>query len=215
MNLSIALDPGQRVDPAALVIVERIALFRDTPTSPQLFRWDIAHAQQWALQTPHTVIVDDCVELLAQEALTGARFLFDATGVGVVYEDLFRQRYRNHDLKRPAYPLVITAGVLDNGMHVAKRNLVGRYEAKLSNGQIAVRAIALRKEIAKQHERFRARISKSGADTYEAAREGKDHDDLLLAAMVATYWPSPGGAPRYLARDGRVYDRRELSNDPY
>jgi hypothetical protein len=215
MNLTIALDPGQRVDPAALVIVERIAIHRDTPTSPPCWRWDIAHAQQWALQTPHTVIVDDCVAMVGQEMFEQARFLFDATGVGAVYEDLFRQRFRNRDLKRPAYPLVITAGVLDNGSHIAKRNLVGKYEAKLSNGQIAVRDIPLRKEIAKQHERFRARISKAGQDTYEAAREGKDHDDLLLAAMCATYWNTGAGEPRYLARDGRLYDRREQSADPY
>ena len=31
MNLVVALDPGQRQDPAALVIVERIMLARDAP----------------------------------------------------------------------------------------------------------------------------------------------------------------------------------------
>lgn len=215
MNLTVALDPGQRVDPAALVIVERLIRSRDAPTSPQSFRWDVVHAEQWALGTPHTVVVEDVCATLGRDELADARFIFDATGAGVVYEDLFRSLYRQGRLRRPAYPLVITAGTLDNGMHVAKRNLVGKYEAKLSNGQIAVRDIPLRDTIAKQHERFRASISRSGVDTYEAAREGRDHDDLLLAAMLATYWTGGSGELRYLARDGALLAGRALSSDPY
>jgi len=216
MNLVVALDPGQRQDPAALVIVERILLARDGPTSPQRSRWDVAHAQQWALGTPHTEVVTDCIDLMCRDDMADARLMFDATGVGAVYEDLFRQAWRTGTLPRGAVSIILTAGVLDNGTHIAKRNLVGRYEAKLSSGQIAVRNIRLRDEIAKQHASFRAKFSQSGADTYEALREGRDHDDLVIALMLATYWYTGGlGEPRYLGRDGRLYDRREASPDPY
>jgi hypothetical protein len=111
--------------------------------------------------------------------------------------------------------MILTAGILDHGTHIAKRNLVGRYEAKLSNGQVAVRDIPLRDEIAKQHRSFRAKFSQSGADTYEALRDGRDHDDLIVALMLATYWRIGAGQSRYLARDGRLYDSRAQSADPY
>jgi len=56
MNLTVALDPGERQDLAALVIVDRILLARDEPTDPTRFHWDVAYAQQWALGTPHTSV---------------------------------------------------------------------------------------------------------------------------------------------------------------
>lgn len=215
MILTVALDPGQRQDPAALVIVERILLARDEPLDPERYRWDVAHAQQWALGTPHPSVLSDTLDLMGRPDLSTARLLFDATGVGAVYEDLFRQAFQTGRLARRAQPIIMTAGILDNGAHLAKRNLVGRYEAKLSDGQIAIRQIPLRDEIAKQHKSFRAKFSQSGADTYEALRDGKDHDDLIVALMLATYWRSGLGDPRYLARDGHLYLSRELSADPY
>lgn len=215
MNLVVALDPGQRQDPAALVIVERIELARDAPTSPQRYRWDVAHAQQWALGTPHTSVVSDTLDLMAGPRLAQARLLFDATGVGAVYEDLFRTAFRQQQIPLRPQAIILTAGILDNGPHIAKRNLVGKYEAKLSNGEIAVRDIPLRDEIAKQHRSFRAKFSQSGADTYEALRDGRDHDDLIVALMLATYWRIGSGQPRYLSRSGVLVASRDASADPY
>lgn len=216
MNLVVSLDPGQRQDPAALVIVERILLARDSPQGPDRWRWDVAHAQQWSLGTPHTVVVDDTLSIMARPELEGSRLLFDSTGIGQVYEDLFRNARRDGRLSLPATAIILTAGIFDRGAHLAKRNVVGRYEAKLSGGQIAVRDIPLRNEIAKQHQSFRAKFSQSGADTYEALREGKDHDDLVVALMLATYWRQVGAnQPRYLSRNGGLYESRALTADPY
>lgn len=216
MNLVVALDPGQRQDPAALVIVERVTLPRDNPRDTSATRWDVAHAEQWALGTPHTVVVQDTLAILERPTLSEARLMFDGTGVGAVYEDLFRGAWRSGRLKLPATGIILTAGVLDSGTHIAKRNLVGYYEAKLSNGQIAIRDIPLRDEIAKQHASFRARFSQAGNDSYEAMREGKDHDDLLVALMIATYWRNVGsGQPRYLSRDGQFVASQPISKDPY
>lgn len=215
MNLVIALDPGQRQDPAALVIVERILLARDNPTDHDRYRWDVAYAQQWALGTPHTSVVTDTLAVMHREGLEDARLVFDATGVGAVYEDMFRQARRDGRLRLWAQPIILTAGILDNGAHLAKRNVVGKYEAKLSSGQVAVRDIPLRKEIAKQHASFRAKFSQSGADTYEALRDGRDHDDLIVALMLATYWRIGSGQPRYLSRSGVLCASRDASADPY
>jgi hypothetical protein len=215
-NYVVALDPGQRQDPAALVIVEKVMLALDSPQAPQRHRWDIAYAQQWRLGTPHTDVVDDTLALMARPVFEDARLLFDATGVGAVYTDLLRQARRDDRISNPATPIILTAGLLDNGPHLAKRNVIGALEAKLSNGLLAVYDIPLRKEIEKQFRSFRLKYSQSGADTYEALREGKDHDDLVVAIAIATYWRNVGaGMPRYLARDGRSYDSRALSLDPY
>jgi len=174
----------------------------------------VAYAQQWALGTPHTSVLADVLGLMARPGMETARLLFDATGVGAVYEDLFRTAYRADRLRYPATPIILTAGIKDKAAHLAKRNVVGKYEAKLSNGEIAIRHIPLRDEIAKQHKSFRAKFSQSGADTYEALRDGRDHDDLVVALMLATYWKF--GAPeRYLARDGQMVAERALSSDPY
>lgn len=215
MDLTAALDPGQRIDPAALVIVEQLELFRDSPRDDTRFRYDVVHAEQWALGTPHPQVVSDVVSLFRRPELEDARLVFDATGAGVVYQDLFRAEYRADRLPVQAYPITITAGSRDSRGHVAKRNLVGKYEAKLSAGLIAVRDIPLRKEIAKQHERFRARISQSGRDTYEAAQEGRDHDDLLLALMLATHYAGASAEPRYISRGGAILAARSLASDPY
>lgn len=120
MILTVALDPGQRQDPAALVIVERIVLARDNPQDADRYRWDVAHAQQWALGTPHPTVLADTLDLMSRDDLTGARLLFDATGVGAVYEDLFRQAWRTGRLAMPAQPIIMTAGILDNGAHLGE-----------------------------------------------------------------------------------------------
>ena len=168
------------------------------------------------LGTPHPTVVDDTVRLLAAEEMAGARLLFDATGVGAVYTDLFRMAFRDRRLAMQATPIILTAGLLDNGAHLAKRNVVGALEAKLSNGLLAVRAIPLRHEIEKQFRSFRLKYSQSGADTYEALAEGRDHDDLVIAIALGTYWRNVGpNPPRYQARDGGLYESREHSGDPY
>jgi hypothetical protein len=215
-NYVVALDPGQKQDPAALVVIEKVEVARDGPTDPQRLRWDIAYAQQWALGTPHTAVVDDTIRLLAQDGIAGARLLFDATGVGAVYTDLLRQAFRDRRLAMQATPIILTAGLLDNGTHLAKRNVIGALEAKLSNGLLVVRNIPLRREIEKQFRSFRLKYTQSGADTYEALRDGKDHDDLVIAIALGSYWRNVGGnPPRYQARDGGLFESRAHSADPY
>jgi hypothetical protein len=217
VNLTVALDPGQRVDPAALVVVERLVTARPDgePLGRQGERWDVVYARHWALGTPHTEVIADAEELMSRPETGRARFLYDETGVGAAYRDLFRLAKLGGRFDRWPVGVTITAGAGELGSHVSKRLLVGRYEAKLASGQIAIRDVPLRDEIARQHERFRAQISRSGQDTYAAAREGRDHDDLLLALMIATHFRHAMAEPRYVARDGQVYASLGVSPDPY
>ncbi len=214
MNLTVSLDPGQRVDPAALVIVERLETVRAEPLADRGSRFDVVHAQQWALGTPHPQVVDDVVQLMNAPPLSPwYPFCFDETGIGAAYADLFHMERVKGRLSRPI-GVTITGGTSSNGRHVSKRMMVGRYEAKLSSGLIAIRDISMKDEIAKQHERFRASISRNGTDTYAA--EGTDHDDLILALMICTYGGGMGaGQPRYLARNGQIYESFAMSNDAY
>jgi len=111
---------------------------------------------------------------------------------------------------------MITAGESEEAYHISKSRLVHAFEAKLSSGLVIVaEGCPLRDLLRKQLERFAYAISRSGADTYQAMRE-KDHDDLVLALMLATrFRRSYPTDPRYIGRDGKVYASPALSPDPY
>jgi hypothetical protein len=212
-SITIGLDPGKVVDPAALVVVERQYLAKDSPRGSLAERWVVLHAQQWALGTPHTTVIDDALALFSS---TGGDLIYELNNVGAVYQDLFRIAYRSGRITRWPYPITTTGGQFSEGGHVSKEALVRAYEAKLTTGRIVVaEGSPLGDELRRQHERFGFEISQKGNATYEAMRE-KDHDDLLLAAMFATHWrrsaPTP---PRYVDRVGAVHDDRRDSGDPY
>ena len=185
------LDLGQTMDFSALAILE-------LPSE------HIRHLGRWELGTPYTKQVDDCRDLLHGSMLCGRTTLVvDATGAGRPVIDMMRARGLS------PVPIVITGGWAVQStagyISVPKRDLV----AALAMGSEASVLVApeleyapvLRREIAN----FRAKITTSGHDTYEAWREGQ-HDDLVLAAALAIWWSRKAGhftlADRMLAPKG-------------
>ncbi len=93
-------------------------------------------------------------------------------------------------------------------LRVPKRDLVSSVAVLLQTGRLRIprnlpNADVLERELV----RFRAKISLSGHDTYEAWREA-DHDDLVLAVALACWLNEKG-------RDGwTMYVREWLATHP-
>jgi len=211
--LSIGLDPGKRSDPASLAVVEFQFVARDGPRDQQGERWIVRDARQWPLGTPHPVVVEDSGAVADQ---TGGYLVFDQTGVGETYHDLFNLARKQKRLASRTRGVLITSGQMPSDIGIPKEVLVRRFEAKLSSGRVVVAESCSLKEVLRQQlERFGYEFTKRGATTYEALKDA-DHDDLPLAVMLATYFKKyQPGDPRYLARDGQLYPYRSLSHDPY
>ena len=203
---NLGLDPGKKSDPAALAVVERLRTGkRDT--------WMVRDAQIWQIGTPHTTVARDYLALL--EA-TEAYGIYDRTGIGETYHDLFKleQKEGRATIRTGSLDgVLITGGNLPslderhNVVSVPKEYLVHKFEAKLSTGRIIVADFALADELRHQLERFGYEVNKRGNATYEALKDS-DHDDLLFAVMLATFIErTRPGRPRFYA-GGRAWDSK-------
>lgn len=119
------------------------------------------------------------------------RLVIDHTGVGQAVADMFDAM--------AAWPVkvLITAGnavteVDRDQWHVAKRQLVGSFQAVVQTHRIQIARIVLDgvnmgQQLIKEAQDFQMKIDReTGNDSY-GARQGK-HDDLLLAVMIGVWY---------------------------
>jgi hypothetical protein len=112
----------------------------------------------------------------------------DNTGVGVAVSDLLKARGLKFE------PVTITAGDRThrtNGTwRVPKRDLVAALEVPFHTGELKIaEELALAPTLRKELPNFTRKIDlRTAHDSYEHWREG-DHDDLVLAAALACWWP--------------------------
>ncbi len=113
----------------------------------------------------------------------------------------------------PRAPLAITITGGDSVVNecqarkVPKRDLVSTVAVLLQTGRLRI-ARDLKDAPVLEHElrSFRAKISLSGNDTYEAWRE-RDHDDLVLAVALAA-WLKEKGEDGILAYYRQIVEER-------
>jgi len=111
----------------------------------------------------------------------------DATGVGAPVIDMMRRAR----LGVPISAVVITGGdavTLDGSkVRVPKRDLVSNLAVMLQEHHLRIAAgLSLAEVLVQELLNFKAKISSSGHDSYEAWREGQ-HDDLVLAVALACW----------------------------
>lgn len=221
----VGLDLGQSADYTALVITrQRVppgwrpgAAVRSEETA-----YEAVVLKRYPLGTAYPEIVTDVKELvvrepLGQKDLTGApntTLAVDATGVGPPVVDMLR--------RSGLQPVAITITGGNQVTHpaprdwnVPKRDLVSVLQVLFHSGRLKIAAQLPHAETLKRELlNFRAKISVSGHDTYEAWREGQ-HDDLVLALALACWAgehvrlaapgkPAVGGSRPVLA----AYDER-------
>lgn len=194
------LDLGQAQDFSALVIIEVLGTDARLPYTsdcmgypkpeflpveiPPILRFNFRHIERFPLGTKYQRIC----EIVADRMLHTPRpkyLAVDQTGVGRPVLEMLG----------PLNPIGITItggqevtpGDWPNTWKVPKRDLVTalqvpaqqrtlRFAPKLEHAEL----------LAKEMLNFRAKISTSGHDTYEAWREA-DHDDLVLAAAIGCW----------------------------
>lgn len=200
----LGLDLGQAQDFTALAIIQRFP-----ESEPAMYA--VRHLRRWRLRTPYTEIVSDVGGLLHQPPLQGATaaLLVDATGVGAAVLDLFRAATLGAD---QLIAVTITGGAdaqqqERSAWRVPKRDLVGAVQVLLQNQRLKIAAALPEAEtLLKELEAFRVRISPAGHDSYGAWRDG-EHDDLVLAVALATWWGEhEGGGSGLVYIGGRIID---------
>lgn len=180
MRYTVGIDLGQAFDYTAFAILEE----------RKLRQYDLRHVERHR-NVPYTVIVDRTRELVAQ--LRGnVSLAVDATGVGRPVVDMLEEARIGATL----YALTLTGGdsVQRDGrqIRVPKRDVVSSVACLLQTGRLRIpRSLPGAEVLERELIRFRAKITLSGHDTYEAWREA-DHDDLVLAVALGCWLNEKG-----------------------
>ncbi|KAA0249816.1 hypothetical protein FBQ97_04170 [Acidobacteria bacterium ACD] len=194
-RFTIGLDLGQAFDFTALVVLEE--------GEGRLY--DLRHVERHRGE-PYPVIVERTRDLVLR--LPGPACLaVDATGVGRPVVDMLREGRVGEEV----YGITLTGGEAaerkGDDFHVPKREVVAAVAGLLQTGRLRIpRRVPYASTLERELKRFRARITRSGHDTYEACRES-DHDDLVLAVALAS-WLNERGRDGWLLLGRECLDRR-------
>ncbi len=188
----VGLDLGQMADYTALAVVERAA---HGEGADSVFHYAVRYLHRWPLRTPYPMIVGDVVRLYAKPPLAGSALVVDRTGVGVAVFDMLRDAAPSAWL----YPVMITGGAspgstADACRSVPKRDLAGVLQVLLGTRRLVVApTLPLAKILAQEMSTFKVKINiATGNESFEAWRE-RDHDDLVLAVALASWFGQQHG----------------------
>jgi len=138
---------------------------------------------RWPLGMAYTAIVADVRRLFAAPPLMGTAQAVDQTGMGRAVFDLFRTAGITASLR----PFTITHGESGHGCTVDKKNLVGVVHVPLQDQRLKIaESLPLAPVLAEELSLFRVKVTAATNETFEAWRE-RDHDDLVLALVLAMY----------------------------
>jgi hypothetical protein len=178
------LDLGQAGDYTALAVAER---HRDG-AAPATYA--VRHLRRWRLGTGYPQIVADCRALLAQPPLAPAgRLIVDQTGCGRPVFDMFAAL----GLGARLIGVTITAGTTLGEpawrqYHVPKVDLIGQLQVLLQSQRLRIAArLPEAATLLHELEGYQCKITAAAHVQYGAWREG-EHDDLLLAVALATWY---------------------------
>jgi hypothetical protein len=217
----VGLDLGQSADYTALAVI----FDTEVEVAPQyrIKQLQLRHLERFPLRTPYPDIVKSVIELLKDPNLhpwefdgwrnfqTHPTLIVDATGVGKPVTDLF-------DKRKVKYIGVSIHGgdkVTSGGARkyrVPKRDLVSSLEVPFHSGELKIaKDLPLREVLEKELSTFKRKIDlRTAHDSYEHWRES-DHDDLVLACSLATWWARrkpKGTRVLKIHRTGSRFDQR-------
>ncbi len=187
---TVGLDLGQKQDPSALTLIERVAC----PKSGEPLAYNCRGLERWPLGTPYPEIVRRVDYLMSKPQLKEAPLVVDQTGVGLAVVDMFRLV-----LDRTIVPVNITGGKqchrLPNGdWSVPKIDLVAVIVSLMGRRMLFFPpGHRLRKALENELRNFKVKVTQAGNETFSAWREN-DNDDLVLALSVACWYADRSGA---------------------
>jgi hypothetical protein len=199
MPYHVGLDLGQSSDYTALAVIHDTFVQQEDEERQKSLQ--LVHLERFPLRTSYIDIVDLVIGLLRDNALhpweaNGGRMaqthpvlVVDQTGVGAPVTDLLYKR----GLQR-FVGVTITGGnqVTTEGTRryrVPKRDLVSALEVPFHSGELQVaEGLELWPTLKKELLSFKRKIDlRTAHDSYEHWRES-DHDDLVLACALATWY---------------------------
>lgn len=189
------MDLGQSADYSCLVIIESQEQGFMTPKKHVGALLHLRHIMRWELHTPYPTIAAQTKALLTQPQLRGkTQLVVDGTGVGRPVVDMLSLAGLT------PIPVSITGGEktnLDQGWwSVPKRELVSSLAIAFETGALLIaQGLPLASVLLKELQNFKAKISVSGSESFEAWRE-RDHDDLVLGTALAV-WYAKRGQPNF------------------
>jgi hypothetical protein len=232
-------DLGQAADFTALCVVERTPAVPDArapflpaapdPTDPakgtrprRKWKYDVRHLQLWELGTSYTVMAKDAAALFEREQLTWSTLAVDYTGVGrPVVDNLRAEKVKAHLM-----PILITAGnavredVEAREWHVPKRELVSATVAMFQSDRVRVRyggspaADKLVARFRKELSLFTTKISKRSANEQFGAWADGQHDDMVLALMLAIWAGETAGCGDVAGVSAEPVEETEIGRAP-
>jgi hypothetical protein len=191
----IGLDLGQARDHSALAVVERVAEPRPDGGGRPLSRYAVRHLRRWPLHTSYAAVAADLAALVRAPPLCGPVVVVDQTGVGLAVVDVLARSRLAAALER----VVITGGRRTargacGAWHVPKRELVFCLQRLVRSGRLRVAALPESQPLIEEMLAFRVKVTAAAHETF-GARRGRDHDDLVLAVALATWWGERSGGP--------------------
>lgn len=174
------LDLGQTTDPSALAVLRKDGQDRAAVYTLLVLR-------RFELKTPYGEVLAETNRVMTTGPVKGAPLAVDQTGVGRPVVELARERMTDTWV----IPVTITSGHASteqaDGWHVPKKELVSALALVHQTRRLVVpRKLAHGATLAREMENFKAKITLSANETFEAWREGM-HDDLVLAVALAVW----------------------------
>lgn len=180
LRFTIGVDLGQAFDYTALAVLEE----RDRGL------YDLRHVERHR-DEPYPLIVER-TRLLARRLPGPVALAVDATGVGRPVVDMLREGRGAEEV----YGITLTGGEAavrkGDDFQVPKREVVASVAGLLQTGRLRIpRSLSGAAVLERELRRFRARITRTGRDAYEACHEA-DHDDMVLAVALGCWFSERG-----------------------
>ena len=173
----------------------------------------VRHLERLPLGTSYVAVTDHVLRLYETPPLGGGRcaLLVDATGVGRAVTDTMVAA------GLPVVAITITGGGgvtggIAQGLHVAKRELIGATQVALQARRLRVAAaLPEAATLARELAAMKVRVTAAANETFDVWRSGV-HDDLALAvAMIAWF---RGWYCEHLDWQTRAAQRRTADDEP-
>ena len=179
----LGVDLGRKVDPAAMVLVER----HPEPHQDE-FWFEVRHVEEFPLGTRYKDVVRAVGDFVVQDPVRGKiQVGWDATGVGAAVMELVED---DGTLAELSWQVTITSGKewTQDGpsFRVPKADLAASLQLVLQDRRILMRPeVEQQSVLRKQLVRFEMQRTKTGYQRMEGA--AGEHDDVALALMVAVW----------------------------
>jgi hypothetical protein len=186
----LGLDLGRVRDHNTLAIVERMRK-PDKADLPETW-YTVRHLRRWPLKTSYTTVMAELAEVVQRPPLSRPVLVVDQTGVGQAVVDCLIQA----QLSATVVPVTITSSSRKSRTDgkqwfVPKRELVFCLQRLVRSKHLQIAPVPERAALAHELMAFQVTVTKSGNETF-AARSERDHDDLVLAVALATWWGERG-----------------------